>query len=300
MDATFKYAVVLATGLAIGFLARETPNLVGLADVARLDDMRIRIEKVFVPAMRGADVLLVDQSSAASVGEELDYRIAQRVGTLEGWRAFLAAHSAGEYAPAAKAEMERLLAAERPVSPSTAEAVALSADEKPWDEAAPSSERSPAQEPGTHAPDLVNKPAQSSDTTPLERTPSPDVGTVSTDAKSAGEGGGPPPPPALQLEVTTPDVANDAAGNGAAPEKAETPAPTVLPPVAPRPRSSSAVLSHGNRTRQRASRCHRARGCSWHPYLPPIILALLGERPGRPGALAPIPHNVRKVAFAGR
>ena len=48
----------------------------------------------------------------ASTDEELDHRVAQRLGSLEGWRAFLAAHPNGAYAQSARAEVARRLGAE--------------------------------------------------------------------------------------------------------------------------------------------------------------------------------------------
>jgi hypothetical protein len=49
------------------------------------------------------------QSQQRIVAEDIDYRFAQRTKSLAGWKAFLEAHRDGPYAPAAHAEIERLL-----------------------------------------------------------------------------------------------------------------------------------------------------------------------------------------------
>jgi hypothetical protein len=65
------------------------------------------------PAEReaGAEVEPASPVTSASIDEELDYMVATRLGSLEGWHAFLAAHGNGAYGPAARAEVERRLGA---------------------------------------------------------------------------------------------------------------------------------------------------------------------------------------------
>jgi hypothetical protein len=58
----------------------------------------------------------------------LDYRIAERAGSLDGWRAFLAVHPNGSYAPLARTEMDKLLAAPKMEAART-EVLPLSLDE---------------------------------------------------------------------------------------------------------------------------------------------------------------------------
>ena len=70
------------------------------------------------PEVAGA---LVDPAAAARVDEDLDYMIAQRRGSVEGWRSFLAAHGSGVHAQSAKAEVERLLLAAQDPGPAAAE-----------------------------------------------------------------------------------------------------------------------------------------------------------------------------------
>ena len=110
MKAVIKYAIVLASGLAVGFYVRGP---LGIEEVVRLnwlDNVQVSLNKALASARTEATIPLVDPARAALVDEELDYRIAQRVGSLEGWRLFLGAHGGGTYAAAARAEVERLAA----------------------------------------------------------------------------------------------------------------------------------------------------------------------------------------------
>ena len=70
------------------------------------------------PEVAGA---LVDPAAAARVDEDLDYMIAQRKSSVEGWRSFLAAHGSGVHAQSAKAEVEKLLLAAQDPAPAAAE-----------------------------------------------------------------------------------------------------------------------------------------------------------------------------------
>ena len=70
------------------------------------------------PEVAGA---LVDPAAAARVDEDLDYLIAQRRGSVEGWRSFLAAHGTGVHAQSAREEVEKLLLAEKAPTPPGAE-----------------------------------------------------------------------------------------------------------------------------------------------------------------------------------
>jgi hypothetical protein len=65
-------------------------------------------------------VFTVDPAAAARVTEDLDYRIAQRVGSVEGWRSFLAVHGSGVHAQTATGEVERLLLSEQASAQTTA------------------------------------------------------------------------------------------------------------------------------------------------------------------------------------
>jgi hypothetical protein len=64
-----------------------------------------------------AEVSSVDPIAAAKVNEDLDYRIAERTKSTEGWRAFLAAHSDGAHAQSARAELDKLAPPATPPAP---------------------------------------------------------------------------------------------------------------------------------------------------------------------------------------
>ena len=64
-----------------------------------------------------AEVSAVDPIAAAKVDEDLDYRIADRTKSTEGWRAFLAVHPDGPHAPSARAELDKLAPPAAPSAP---------------------------------------------------------------------------------------------------------------------------------------------------------------------------------------
>ena len=98
MRTALKYAIFLVLVVASGFYIVHGP--VSLEDIAP------------IPVDREAPVAHVEPALSASVDEELDYLVAERLGSLAGWRAFLAAHASGAYAQSARAEIERRLPAE--------------------------------------------------------------------------------------------------------------------------------------------------------------------------------------------
>ena len=109
MSAPFKYAFVLALGLAFGFCIHAPPNLGEIAKLARLDEINVIVNKAVARLKPRAAVFAVDPAGAARVTEDLDYRIAKRIGSVEGWRSFLAVHGSGVHAQTATAEVDRLL-----------------------------------------------------------------------------------------------------------------------------------------------------------------------------------------------
>jgi hypothetical protein len=109
MSAPFKYAFVLALGLAFGFCIHAPPNLEEVAKLARLDEINVIINKAVARLKPQAAVLAVDPAAATRVTEDLDYRIAKRIGSVEGWRSFLAVHRSGVHAQTATGEVDRLL-----------------------------------------------------------------------------------------------------------------------------------------------------------------------------------------------
>lgn len=64
------------------------------------------INKALTPVKPEAAPL--DPIATANVNEDLDYRIAEQTKSVEGWRAFLAAHPHGAHASAAQAELDKL------------------------------------------------------------------------------------------------------------------------------------------------------------------------------------------------
>ena len=120
MSAPFKYAFVLALGLAFGFCFHAPPNLEEIAKLAWLDEINVIINKAVARLKPQAAVFAVDPVGAARVTEDLDYRIAQRIGSVEGWRSFLAVHLSGVHAQTATREVERLLLSERASTQTTA------------------------------------------------------------------------------------------------------------------------------------------------------------------------------------
>jgi hypothetical protein len=106
MKALLKYAFFLALALAIGFYIYGPLNLEDIAAV------HVKPEAAVAPVAPGA---------SPSIDEELDYMVARRLGSLGGWRAFLAAHGRGVYTQSARVEVERLLSAEKALAPAAAE-----------------------------------------------------------------------------------------------------------------------------------------------------------------------------------
>jgi hypothetical protein len=120
MSAPFKYAFVLALGLAFGFWIHAPPNLEEIAKLAWLDEIDVIINKAIARLKPQAAVFTVDPAGAARVTEDLDYRIAERIGSVEGWRSFLAVHGSGVHAQTATGEVERLLLSEQASAQTTA------------------------------------------------------------------------------------------------------------------------------------------------------------------------------------
>ena len=115
MGRLLRYAIVLALAVAIG-------AYVVLGPLSLDDFFASRTEQ----KAAAFPIEPTPPASPASVDEELDYMVAKQLASLEGWRAFLAAHPNGAYAQSARAEIEKRLgadnaAAEAPVaSPASA------------------------------------------------------------------------------------------------------------------------------------------------------------------------------------
>jgi hypothetical protein len=94
-----KYALVLALGIAIGvYIVLDRSRFEdNAADTAAQDPVTTHSEVVPPP------------TPASIEEEELEYTVANQLGSLEGWRAFLEAHPNGAHAQSAKAEIARRL-----------------------------------------------------------------------------------------------------------------------------------------------------------------------------------------------
>ena len=108
MTALVKYAIVLASGVAIGVYVTGPGRLERIAELARVDEINIRINNSFADPKPEAAAIVVDPTDARRANEDLDYLIAKRTGTLAGWEAFLAAHPNGTRATFAETEIGKL------------------------------------------------------------------------------------------------------------------------------------------------------------------------------------------------
>ena len=116
-----KYAFELVLALAVIYVYAPL-SLKEVAKLQWLDDINVVVNKSLAPAKPEAGVSPVDPIAAENVDEDLDYRIAQRMKSTEGWRSFLAAHPAGPHAQSARSELDKLLPVERPHAAAVAQA----------------------------------------------------------------------------------------------------------------------------------------------------------------------------------
>ena len=99
------------------------PGLEEIAKLRWLDDVSVMISKSLAYAKPKAEVSPVDPIAAANVDEDLDYRIAQRTKSPEGWRSFLTAHPGGPHAQFARAALDELVPPVTPPAPPTVQAL---------------------------------------------------------------------------------------------------------------------------------------------------------------------------------
>jgi hypothetical protein len=122
MSRLLKYAIFLALAVVIGFYILFGPTR--REDIAFIPVQR---EAAVIPAKSEAAAPDVKPASTASIDEELDYLVAKRLGSLAGWRAFLAAHASGAYAQSARAEVEKRLPTENAAAEAAVATVAAPA-----------------------------------------------------------------------------------------------------------------------------------------------------------------------------
>ena len=91
-----------------------------VAKLRWLDDINVILNKSLASAKPEVGVSAVDPVAAANVDEDVDYRIAQRTKSTEGWRSLLAAHPDGPHAQSARAELDKLTPARTPPAPAAA------------------------------------------------------------------------------------------------------------------------------------------------------------------------------------
>src|SRR4029077_18669933 len=83
-------------------------SLQEVANIRWLDGINVILNKSLASAKPEAGVSVVDRIAAANVDEGLDYRIAQRTKSTEGWLSFLSAHPDGPHAQSVRAELDKL------------------------------------------------------------------------------------------------------------------------------------------------------------------------------------------------
>jgi hypothetical protein len=129
-----------------------------IAKLRWLDDINVIVSKSLAPAKPEAGVSRVDPIAAANVDEDLDYRIAQRMKSTEGWRSFLAAHPDGPHAQSARAEIDKLVPVEtRPAPVAVQASNGGSSDTKTPSELASPDLTSPPREVATLTSDEICK-----------------------------------------------------------------------------------------------------------------------------------------------
>src|SRR5208337_1941230 len=179
MKTLSKGMIFLVLALAIGSYPFWPLNLEDIAHIS---------------AKPEAGVAHVHPGTAASIDEELDYMVARKLGSLGGWRVFLAAHGNGVYTQSARTEFERLLRAGNASAPAAAEEPnGGSPDATAVAEAA----RPAAPSPGTEFAAL----------TPVPTPAAAEVSNgASPNAKAVSEAVAPAPPsPGAEVAALTPD-----------------------------------------------------------------------------------------------
>jgi hypothetical protein len=111
---------MLFSALAVpAIYACAPPSVKEMAKPRWLYDISVAIS-TSLAAKPEAEVSSVDPIAAAKVDEDLDYRIAERTRSTEGWRAFLAAHPDGPHSQSARAELDKLAPPVTPAAPAAA------------------------------------------------------------------------------------------------------------------------------------------------------------------------------------
>jgi hypothetical protein len=332
MNALFKYAIVLSLGLAVGFIVKGPLNLEDVAKFKWLDEITVILNKALVSARPAADVVPIDPAAAALVDEDLDYRIAQRIGSLEGWRSFLAVHGSSAHAQSARAEAQ-VLAGKAPAQGAGEVSNGVSTDPKAVSAVGPSTPPSPGTEvaalaaPAQVAAEVSNgASAEAKAVSDIEPSAAPSPGTevaaLAPDEICNRDGdrlerlrSSPTSDEAarfaneLRCEKLRPQLLGLMGSLGyATPAQASAPpnpsakvGSTLGPATMPPSRTHWTASSRGIQPRRHANRCAFKSICfSRASSLPPILLALVGVRPRNSSAFGHTLAHARPNDLRGR
>jgi hypothetical protein len=273
----YKLLLVLA-GAAIAAPAMYVyaPRLGEIAKPRWLEGITLAINKSAAAVKPQAEVSPVDPIAAANVDEDLDYRIAQRTKSIEGWRSFLSAHPGGPHAQSAHATLDKLV---MPVGPPASAAGEAPDRSPPEDTKIASEPPPPPSSAGSEDATLASNEACRGDEDRLDQlshSPTSD-GIIRFLIELRCEK---LRPQLLGLAERLDDKAPTAAAAQGAPSSA-LPGPLVsaapLPPPRtrakePQTRTRSTLASRGVQSQRQVNR--------WAaPNLPPILLALFGAQP---------------------
>ncbi len=124
MSALFKFSIFGVLAIAIGVYLYRPSLFDDYVTFAR-STWEARLTGVAAnPATPSAEApgAPMTPASQADFADDLDYMVARKLGSLNGWRAFLDAHGNGPHAQSAQAEIERLLHGEQASAPAVAKA----------------------------------------------------------------------------------------------------------------------------------------------------------------------------------
>jgi hypothetical protein len=288
---------MLCLTLAVPTIYAYVPrNLVDIAEPRWVDDIGAIVHKSLASAKPEAEVSPIDPAAAASVDEDLDFRIAQRIKSTEGWRSFLTAHPDGLHAQSARAELDELVRAVSPLAPAAAPRQdGAPSDTKITRDVVSATPPSAGSEAATLASDETCK-GDEDRLDQLSKSPTgdgvirflielrceklrPQLISLAERLKDlAPKAAAADPVPAERLDDKAPAAAGDAAHGLSASISPESDVSTIDPPLPPKRaaepsnRSRPDIVSRGLLPRRRASALTA-------PSLPPILLALFGEHP---------------------
>ena len=270
---------MLFLALALPAIYAYAPSLEGVAKLRWLDDIGVFITKSLAPARPEANASAVDPVAAANLDEDLDYRIAQRTKSTEGWRSFLTAHPDGPHAQSARAELDKLVPPETPPAPAAQQAPDVGpADTKTLTEVASPGRPSAGSETTTPTSD-ESCTGDEDRLEQLSKSPTGD-GVIRFLIELRCEKLRPRLLRLAERLDDQPPKAVPDAGQGAHPSVL--PGPVVVP-AAPLPPPRMRANESQNRTRStlasRGVQQRRHANPSTAPSLPPILLALFGEQP---------------------